>query len=273
MEDRVEYRGRGVAAERQRSGRHLVQNHPQREQVRPQVQRLAEGLLRRHVGHCPESSTWARQVLLARRRRAVQVRGGLLTQHRQAEVQHLRLPSRGDEDVRRLHVAVHDPLAVGGVESVGDVQAEVQKLLGLKPPGEDAVLQCLPLQAFHDDEGLPLVLADVVDGADVGMIQGRGGLRLTLEALTGGRVAEVGLGEELQRDVAVEAGVLTLVDDAHASAAELLDHAVVRDGLADHWEFGRKGYNIASRPAGELSERKALSLPSSRVAPATGGGG
>ncbi len=29
--------------------------------------------------------------------------------------------------------------------------------------------------------------------------------------------------------------VLGLVDDAHAAAAQLLDDAVVRDGLADHW--------------------------------------
>ena len=101
-------------------------------------------------------------------------------------------------------------------------------------PDGDAVLQRLPLQALHDDEGPPLVLADVVDGADVGMIQGRGGLRLTLEALAGGRVVEVGLGKELQRDVAVKASVLGLVDDAHAPAAQLLDDAVVGDGLADH---------------------------------------
>jgi hypothetical protein len=115
---------------------------------------------------------------------------------------------------------------VRGVECVGDLQAQVQDLLGAEPPRRDAVLQRLPMQALHDDEGAPLVLADVVDGADVGMIQGRGGLRLTLEALAGGRVVEVGLGEELQSDAAVKPSVLGLVDHAHAPAAQLLEDAI-----------------------------------------------
>ena len=32
----------------------------------------------------------------------------------------------------------------------------------------------------------------------------------------------------------MQAGVLGLVDDTHAATAQLLDDAVVRDGLADH---------------------------------------
>ena len=33
----------------------------------------------------------------------------------------------------------------------------------------------------------------------------------------------------------MESSVFGLVDHAHPTAAELLDDAVVRDGLADHW--------------------------------------
>ena len=43
-----------------------------------------------------------------------------------------------------------------------------------------------------------------------------------------------GLGEELQGHGSAEPGVLGLVDDAHAAAAELGEHAVVGDGLPDH---------------------------------------
>src|ERR1019366_9372021 len=42
------------------------------------------------------------------------------------------------------------------------------------------------------------------------------------------------LRQELQSDEAVKPGVLGLVNDAHASAAELLDDAVMRDNLANH---------------------------------------
>ena len=39
--------------------------------------------------------------------------------------------------------------------------------------------------------------------------------------------------EEFQRHVAAQAGVFGFVDNTHAAAAQLLDDAVVGDGLAD----------------------------------------
>ncbi len=73
-----------------------------------------------------------------------------------------------------------------------------------------------------------------MDGADVGMIQGRGGLGFALKARE--RVRVVGnIGrEEFQGDKTVEADVLCFVDDTHATAAEPFDNAVVRDGLPNH---------------------------------------
>ncbi len=42
------------------------------------------------------------------------------------------------------------------------------------------------------------------------------------------------LGQEFERDEAVETRVLGLVDDAHSAAAQLLQDAIMRDGAADH---------------------------------------
>jgi hypothetical protein len=42
--------------------------------------------------------------------------------------------------------------------------------------------------------------------------------------------------QELEGDEAMQPGILGLVDHAHAAAAEFLDNAIVRDGLADHGE-------------------------------------
>ena len=82
--------------------------------------------------------------------------------------------------------------------------------------------------------GCPLVLVDVVDGADVGVVECGGGLGLPPEPLEGDPIAEELLGQELQRNGSVEAGVLGLVDDTHASAAKLLEDPVVGDRLPDH---------------------------------------
>ena len=42
------------------------------------------------------------------------------------------------------------------------------------------------------------------------------------------------VGQKLQGDEAVELDVLGLVDNPHPATAQLLNDAVVRDGLADH---------------------------------------
>ena len=77
------------------------------------------------------------------------------------------------------------------------------------------------------------MLADFVDGADVGMVERGGGAGLALEALERARVAGQVCREEFQRDEAAEFRVLGFVDDTHPATAEPFDDAVVRDGLAD----------------------------------------
>ena len=89
------------------------------------------------------------------------------------------------------------------------------------------------LQILHGDEGAAVLLADVMNGADVGMIQGGRGPSLALESAQRLPVASQIVRQELEGDEAMEPGVLRLVDHAHAAAAELLDDAVVGEGLAD----------------------------------------
>ena len=99
-----------------------------------------------------------------------------------------------------------------------------------RTPG-DPVLERHAVQVLHDQEGAAVVLADVVDGADVGMIQGGGCLGLAAEALQSLMILGEVVGEKFESDEAAEAGVLGFVDDAHSAAAKLLDDSVMRDGL------------------------------------------
>jgi hypothetical protein len=96
------------------------------------------------------------------------------------------------------------------------------------------MLQCEPVQKLHGDESVALVLSDVINSADVGMVQGRCRLRLALEAGERLRVLRYFIGQKLQSDEAMETGVFGFVHHTHPATAELLDNAVMRYGLANH---------------------------------------
>jgi len=49
------------------------------------------------------------------------------------------------------------------------------------------------------------------------------------------RIAGNLIGQKLQSYEAMQASVLGLVDDAHPTATEFLDSAVMRNGLPNHW--------------------------------------
>jgi len=79
------------------------------------------------------------------------------------------------------------------------------------------------------------VFADFVDGANIGMVESGSGAGFATKAFESLRVARELVGQKFEGDEAAEFGVFRLVDDAHTAAAELLDDAVMRDSLADHW--------------------------------------
>jgi hypothetical protein len=70
--------------------------------------------------------------------------------------------------------------------------------------------------------------------ADIGVVQGGRCFSLAPETLQSLAVLSYVFGQELESDEAVQARVFGLVHDTHPAATELLDDAVVRDGLANH---------------------------------------
>ena len=89
------------------------------------------------------------------------------------------------------------------------------------------VLQRQPIQKLHDDEALLALLDNVVNRADVGMIQCRGGFRFTPETGQCLRVFGYFVWQELEGNKPAELHILSLIDDAHPAAAQLFDDAVV----------------------------------------------
>lgn len=89
----------------------------------------------------------------------------------------------------------------------------------------DQMLQRGPVKEFHHQERLAALFADVINRADVGMIQRRRGLGLTPKPFLRLPVFRQVFGQKLQRDEAAQPSVFRLVDDTHATAAELLERS------------------------------------------------
>ena len=144
------------------------------------------------------------------------------------------MPALRNKDIRRLDVAMDNSAGVGSIECVRDLNTHLQQLLNLERPALDLVLEGGAIQILHGDEGLPLLLADVINGADVGMVQSRGRLGLPLKAGQSLGVAGDVIGQELECHKTMKASVFSFVYHSHPPATDLLDNAVVGDGLADH---------------------------------------
>ena len=99
----------------------------------------------------------------------------------------------------------------------------------------------LPLQQFHGDEASPIGLVNLVDRADVWVVQRGRSLGFPLEATEGLCVVGEVVGKELQGDVTTELEVFCLIHHPHAPAADLTEDAVMGDrlplglGWRGHW--------------------------------------
>ncbi len=129
---------------------------------------------------------------------------------------------------------MNDALAVRGVQRIGNLDRQVEKQLALERLASDLVFQSHAIEKLHGDERASFVIADLVDGADVGMVQRRGGARLAAKTFERLRILRDFVRQEFERDEASKVGVLGLVHHTHSTAAQLADDAVVRDRRVNH---------------------------------------
>ena len=222
VEDRVDDGLATGATEGRRAAQQLVHQTTERPQVRACVDLLAAQGLRGHVGRRPQGHAGLRDA------RA-------LGQLRQPEVEHLDLAAVGEDDVLGLDVTVQDARFVSPLEGACDLDREPQGLRDRKRPRRDTARERVALVVGQHEVGAALVGGpDLVQRADVGMIDGGDGTGLDEEALLGIEVARQVRREELEGDRAAQTGVLCAVDDAHATAPDLLEDPVAADGRTDH---------------------------------------
>ncbi len=96
----------------------------------------------------------------------------------------------------------------------------------MRAPLRESLRERLAADELHRDEVQAGVAVDLVDRDDVRMVEGGRRLGFAGEAFAAEGVGEP-FGEDLQGDVAIEAGVAGAPDDAHAAFSGLFDDQVL----------------------------------------------
>ena len=150
------------------------------------------------------------------------------------EIQYLGVAALGDEKIRGFDIAMDDAFAVSRVESVCDLDGQRHERFVLERTPCNAMLERHAIEKLHGDESLASFVPDVVNGANIGMIQSGRGLSFPLKAGQSLRITGNFCGQEFESDKAMQPRVFRFVHDTHAAATKFLEDEVVRDGFADH---------------------------------------
>ena len=133
---------------------------------------------------------------------------------------------------------MHDALLVRGLERVGDLPRDRQRLVERDGATRDALRQVLALDELHHQSDGAAGVLEPVDAGDVRVIERREHFRFTLEARQPLAVAgDVG-GQHLDGDFAFQLRIARAIHRAHSSFAEQRDDVVgaeARPGRDVQW--------------------------------------
>jgi hypothetical protein len=178
-------RSRGES-EGQPAGQQLVEDNSQRPEIGSMVHGVTLELFGRHVGHGTDDGPFPREP-------------GPVGLEGDPEIDDLDLPRGGEDEVGRLDVPVDDAVSVGVSEAGSRLRGPGESRVEIHESPRDLRLEGLALAEPHRDEEVALVvLCGLVDRADVGMIERRGGTGLLEEALPADLIPAIGQ-EELER--------------------------------------------------------------------------
>ncbi len=226
LQNLVERGGKRIALEGLAPAEHLVDDDAGREDVGPVIRALAADLFGRHVVDGAHHHVAVRQ----------------LRRHepRQPEVEQLYAPVIGDEDIRGLDVAMDHVVRVRELEPLADLDRQIELVCQAQPivAGHPA-LEILAVEILHREVGEALVLTEIVNGDDVAVGKLPGGARLAEEPLAEIRVLVDRSRDELDRDDALQQGVVGAVDHAHAPLAKLVTQFVAADAFHQDGSSGK----------------------------------
>lgn len=133
---------------------------------------------------------------------------------------------------------VNDAVCVRGRHRICERNGDREDLADRHSAVADHIRRWHAIHCLHRQEVNAVALLDRVDRDDVGMTESCHGPRFPLEALQA--VARVFAGQHLQRDVAVQFGVVSEKNRTHATATELGINSVMANRGTNHVRPGAK---------------------------------
>src|SRR5262249_53336403 len=130
-------------------------------------------------------------------------------------------------------VPVHDRSIMGMRQSVRDLDAISEHTFDRQPGICDQSTQRSSFDEFHHYVEFVPSLADLMDGADVRMVQTRSRTRLAQQVIASKLVERI-FGQDLKGDIALQKFVVSAIDDAHSAFADLAQDAIVVNRSANH---------------------------------------
>ena len=158
------------------SARQLVQNHPQRPDVRLHTRLPRHKLLRSHVANgspARRERRWHRRFIGRHRLCRIDTRVVRRQPPRETEVQYLHQATIGQHHVLRLQVTVKDAQRVRRLQPIRDLNADRQYKLQVRGTALNQRVQRLPGHKLHRDVGFLAALSHLVDCAHIGMLDRR----------------------------------------------------------------------------------------------------
>src|SRR3990170_5702738 len=230
MQDGAEDAGLRFAFEAFPAGEHFVHRRAETEDVAAAVDVVDAplDLLRRHVLYRAHDRALQRGTSCRWRWRVggeLDGSGRLLLQLRQTEVEELAALFR-QHNVSGLDVAMRGAFAMRLVERVSYLDGVAQHLLKRQRPFEQSRGQRLTLQILHDEILGARLLADVIEHADVRVLEVGDGFSFALESLAQLGVEREMLRENFDSHVAIQTGVEALIHFTHAPRADLREDLV-----------------------------------------------
>ncbi len=211
------------------SAHQLIQNNAQRPHIALHAALPGHKLLRRHIRDGAASRRVGLPSGPRTRRRLPWVELRILNRQppRQTKVEDLHQSPIGQHHVCRLQVAMKDPQQMRRAQTVRDLDAHRQHQLQTRRPLSNDLVQRLPRHILHHDVGFFALFADLIDGADVGVLDRRGQPRLAQHSRPHLLHRQRRPPQDLQHHGTHQLRIVGQIHDSAAARAQFPDEFVV----------------------------------------------